>query len=626
MDLITKLATTCLQVKRAAIETPGVSIVPDAITGMPEVTPESLRDTFEDSLQEEKALRNSARRYLRTANRRAMENEQSPGEAFVGRLSPFPWSSGEAAWRLPAIALSGYGGYLGGTGIAERLRTAEPAAVSAAFRAGESGESPISKELAKILKSIALPEAGGAFGPAVVKYPYSRISTVLEPEAGKGKKPGPAAAPLLEQLVALNPEASGAEVPESFVKELTGLQDTLKKTQTTLEANQILRNDLLGELQTKLGPQPAGPAPYGDAVGTTPTATPKPLSAQQLLEAAAGSPNPEVKHLLRRLNETDQAIMLDSAKFKQAQGAISRFQESNPAVLASMEARQKARDAAMREISQLRQMDPAQLEHMINRPANPADAARGEAIRRLADKLPAQTLSEMGPAGERLSAAVDRAATARPEDIADVLNPKGSRLRRLIDILTLNPNRQDRASLGNELASSLKGLPNSPLSQFSDLPEDILTAAYNWTGDPEKLWKPRSKIPGILGAAGGVAAGGALTGIPMAIRAARLNRLGGELAQKAREKSREAMQQADKEQFKRENILRALEGTDAAPKEEFEQKQLEKDKNWEEGLRQSARLAEMSGGDSRKLLEAFRQVGNTSKAAAALDTLREVLG
>lgn len=104
MDLLTKLATQCVQVKEAY--DPGL---------------EDVRRKFEGSVGREKAFRGHAQRMTSRAESEAEENDPSLGaslQAAGGRLVPVPHSMGEAAWRLPAILGAGavgahYGGQVG---------------------------------------------------------------------------------------------------------------------------------------------------------------------------------------------------------------------------------------------------------------------------------------------------------------------------------------------------------------------------------------------------------------------------------------------------------------------------------------------------------------------------------
>lgn len=71
---------------------------------------EALRRDFEESMSEEEILRQKAREYARLARSRALDQGGAAKE-FFKRLAPVPYTGGEAAWRLPAIAAGAYGGW-----------------------------------------------------------------------------------------------------------------------------------------------------------------------------------------------------------------------------------------------------------------------------------------------------------------------------------------------------------------------------------------------------------------------------------------------------------------------------------------------------------------------------------
>jgi len=81
------------------------------------------------------------------------------------------------------------------------------------------------------------------------------------------------------------------------------------------------------------------------------------------------------------------------------------------------------------------------------------------------------------------------------------------------------------------------------------------------------------------GFGGGALVAGALTGLPMAIRGAALRRSGGELAHGARNRILKSVEQAEFEQFKRDNLLRTLQGEAPIPMTEWkaQRKQLRQD-------------------------------------------------
>lgn len=82
------------------------------------------------------------------------------------------------------------------------------------------------------------------------------------------------------------------------------------------------------------------------------------------------------------------------------------------------------------------------------------------------------------------------------------------------------------------------------------------------------------------GAGAGFLAAGALTGLPMAIRAGALRRSGGEMAQSARKRMLEAITEAEREQFKRDNLLRTLNGEPPIPLTEWKQQRKQIKRDW----------------------------------------------
>jgi hypothetical protein len=87
------------------------------------------------------------------------------------------------------------------------------------------------------------------------------------------------------------------------------------------------------------------------------------------------------------------------------------------------------------------------------------------------------------------------------------------------------------------------------------------------------------------GAGAGFLAAGALTGLPMAIRAGALRRSGGEMAQSARKRMLEAITRAEREQFKRDNLLRTLNGEPPIPLTEWKQQRKQIKRDWRESTR-----------------------------------------
>jgi hypothetical protein len=84
------------------------------------------------------------------------------------------------------------------------------------------------------------------------------------------------------------------------------------------------------------------------------------------------------------------------------------------------------------------------------------------------------------------------------------------------------------------------------------------------------------------GGVGGFLAAGALTGLPMAIRGAALRRSGGEMAHAARNRMLGAITEAEKEQFKRDNILRTMNGEPPVSMTEWKERRKQLRQDWRE--------------------------------------------
>lgn len=98
------------------------------------------------------------------------------------------------------------------------------------------------------------------------------------------------------------------------------------------------------------------------------------------------------------------------------------------------------------------------------------------------------------------------------------------------------------------------------------------------------------------GALGGAGLASILTGLPMAIRGAALRRTGGELAHKARKRVSKAVTKAEREQFRRENIVRSIEGKTPLPLSEWKVQKKQMGADWNEAI-----------GDYRALAKARRK-------------------
>lgn len=99
----------------------------------------------------------------------------------------------------------------------------------------------------------------------------------------------------------------------------------------------------------------------------------------------------------------------------------------------------------------------------------------------------------------------------------------------------------------------------------SALREAFLRAASGAKESPMQS----SKLIRGGGAVAGAGLASVLTGLPMALRGASLRRSGGELSQRARERMSEAVTKSEREQFRRENILRSIEGDAPLPLSEW---------------------------------------------------------
>jgi hypothetical protein len=102
VDLITKLATTCVTAMQKNAEAP---------------TPSDIREKFESSKSREGILRRHANRLLDLSKSRAEEEDTSPAgyvDTFGSRLLPVPQTGAEAVIRLPLIGAGGVAGYHAG--------------------------------------------------------------------------------------------------------------------------------------------------------------------------------------------------------------------------------------------------------------------------------------------------------------------------------------------------------------------------------------------------------------------------------------------------------------------------------------------------------------------------------
>jgi hypothetical protein len=125
------------------------------------------------------------------------------------------------------------------------------------------------------------------------------------------------------------------------------------------------------------------------------------------------------------------------------------------------------------------------------------------------------------------------------------------------------------------------------LIEAKGVPRELLQEAYarlplgaGAKGEAAQRYLTGSGLGRWGGAVGGGLAAGALTGLPLAIRGAALRRTGGEMAHSARNRMRKAIEQAELEQFKRENVLRSIKGETPLPMSEWRQQKHQMRKDW----------------------------------------------
>lgn len=250
-----------------------------------------------------------------------------------------------------------------------------------------------------------------------------------------------------------------------------------------------------------------------------------------------------------------------------------------------------------------------QLQTLMNNPG--ADIKTTEkAIEGLNKKLQAAEIQRAGIAGP-LQALEKELASAAPavaaHRVIDVAKPE----KRLASLVS--PAQGQVGQKAERLLTELRGMDPvdtrkvlgavKPLAALHPRHAQITQMMGEGGLDRNKLVRlinsikptPPGPWAGRAGAAAGALGAGALTGLPLAIRAARLNATGGEAAHRAREQMRTSVEGAEKEQFKRENMLRALEGTEQLPNKEFRHARNTSRKNWKEsikGYRKGAKAGE----------------------------------
>lgn len=150
-----------------------------------------------------------------------------------------------------------------------------------------------------------------------------------------------------------------------------------------------------------------------------------------------------------------------------------------------------------------------------------------------------------------------------------------------------------RAPTRNRVAAALNVLESQGISR-ADLREAYLRAVPPTAGrgrEAVQFFSEAGRLPRWGGAALGLGLGSVLTGLPMAIRAGALRRTGGELAQDARKRMRQAVIQAEREQFRRENVVRALQGETPLPLDEWRSRRKQIKEDWKAALRDYRTMA-----------------------------------
>jgi len=104
--------------------------------------------------------------------------------------------------------------------------------------------------------------------------------------------------------------------------------------------------------------------------------------------------------------------------------------------------------------------------------------------------------------------------------------------------------------------------------------------------EPMQFFQAGRKWPKWVGGAGGLAGASILTGLPLAIRSSALRRTGGEFAHQARKRMEKAVEKSEREQFRRENILRILKGEPALPMTEWRGRKGQLREDWRSSMKE----------------------------------------
>ena len=184
---------------------------------------------------------------------------------------------------------------------------------------------------------------------------------------------------------------------------------------------------------------------------------------------------------------------------------------------------------------------------------DPDAAQRAIANPKAIQELAARRLKAQSPGGRAAPAAQERLSKAieglslleNPSDIASVLHETP-------EVIGLTPRQK---AVRDELRSALGG--EEGMSFLRGHVQNLVSKGKRPPGPLAEL-VPEFHPYRVGGALAGGAAAGALTGIPLAMRALYLKRSGGEAAARARSAMSRAMAEAEAESGKRERLLGAL--------------------------------------------------------------------
>jgi len=201
--------------------------------------------------------------------------------------------------------------------------------------------------------------------------------------------------------------------------------------------------------------------------------------------------------------------------------------------------------------------------------ANPGEVAR---VLRLAEggrpsALEAQMIGDAYPSKDRPLPGIGNIQTKKLREVP---------LKQMAEIL-------GKGKLGPDAVRALESLGVQDISR-KGLQEAYLKAVAQTGKEAVPPFVTPSRGARWGGAAAGAGLASILTGLPMAIRAGTLRRTGGELAHKARERVSQAVEKAEREQFRRENILRVMEGQPPLPLSEWKARRKQMRSDWREAI------------------------------------------